>query len=174
MRESCDAKHTCDFSSRLPQMKKRTSYNINHDLNSQTYFRNSSTTASLHLCSELGTLALQFTALSPGATDGAWEPSEGPVNFSRLPHPPQQRPCLSGHQWDNPPTQGANGECQRARCPMRRDPGCSVLVSHALGGLCEGNVGGWTRRVGPSGTSHSLVLNTGPLFSPSLRKNVTA
>lgn len=44
--------------------------------------------------------------MSSGATDGA-------ADLSAFLTSPQQRPCLGGHQQDNPPSQGARGHANR-------------------------------------------------------------
>lgn len=65
------------------------------------------------------------------------KPTGLPVHFSRLPHPPQQRPCPSRHQRDNPPTQGAKGRgeggANRPGRPIRGDLWSGASVTQAFG-----------------------------------------
>ena len=132
-------------------------------LNSQTYFRNdSTTTGSIYV--ELSTVAANslLRAQGHGRGLGAERRVQWIFHASLTHH--NRGLVLAGTNGTIPPTQGANGDANGHAAPIRRDLGGSVLVSHALGGLHEGILGGWTQRVGPSGTSHYLGFKTDLLF----------
>lgn len=81
-----------------------------------------------------------------GAWMGLGSRTKGPVHFSRLPHPPQQRPCLRRHHRDNPPTQGAKGDANRHSAQSEEMEDAELSSYQPLwlegGGFYEGTFGG--------------------------------
>lgn len=113
-----------------------------------------------------------------GARMGLGSRTKGPVHFSRLPHPPQQRPCLRRHHRDNPPTQGAKGDANRHSAQSEEMEDAELSSYQPLwlegGGFYEGTFGGkrgpkkkkprkgWTLRVGLTSTFSDLLAKTKP------------
>lgn len=106
-----------------------------------------------------------------GPQTGLGSRVKGPLHFSRLPHRPQQRPCLNGNQWDNPSTQGSERDANGLTA-QSDETYEAVLQSHMywesymegpLGGR-EKTFEGWNHRVGPQGDIPLSACQNRPIF----------